>query len=309
MPVSPIPLSSLSQSQVIKIHETMELRHAFLLPSIIYLWFNYEDRASCYFDEDFVFGTLFPSVGENFACLSSKRELNDEQLLKAEKLIPSEISKTIRHSTFNYENDYLSQDGVLKIEKDDPSLYDFIYDVNELSTCEGKKYEDTRRHVRRFFDLYQTGLKIHTIEGWEAIASYKLEILNLFDDWTNYSTEGSSSYQEELVALELFLAVNPSPLFGNIVGILFLYNDRLIGFSINEILSNHFVINHFQKANLNLSSIGHYMFYSVAKILSDREIKYLNFQDDHGIIGLRAFKHKMRPVEVFETKKVTFLTQ
>lgn len=309
MPLLPTPYTALSQSQVAKIHETMELHHAFLLPSIVYLWFNYEDRASCYYDENYVFGALFPSVGDNFVSLSSKKTLTDQQLVKVKRLMPSDMGNTLRHAAFEYDGGVSSQSDAFIIENDDPSLYNYIYDVEEFSECEGKKYEDTRRHVRRFFDLYRSGLTIHTVEGWEAIASHKLEALNLFDDWTHYSTEGSATYHEELRALELFLANNPGPLFGDIVSTLFFYNDRLVGFSINEVIKNKIVINHFHKANLNLSSIGHYMFYSIAKIFADRGLRYLNFQDDYGIGGLRAFKRKMRPVEIFETKKVTFLTQ
>jgi hypothetical protein len=297
--------SLLTKHEVTKLHKVVHPFHSFLLPSIVHLWYNSKDLSEITYGHDFALGALHPHTGGSFWCMSTQDHLSSTKLTNILAHVPTgKRLQHIEHSGFSMDMQENYPNSIL-INSDAPDFYDYIYNVRELADCLGKKYEDTRRHIRRFFDLYGPDMQIKILTGWEDIRRYRHEMLELFDDWTHFSTEGSKSYQDEQRAFGLFLDHDASTLFGSIITVLFFNKDRLVGYSINEIFNDRYAINHFHKANLNLSSISHYMFYSVAEVLTQMNIDFLNFQEDCGIAGLRAFKHKMRPAVIFETRTIS----
>lgn len=297
-------LAELSNDQVSDFHTLIHPFNSFLLPSIMYLWYNQKDGSRSFAADTYGLALLHPYSEKPFWTLSSRTEINQEHLLEAKYIINAvHPTNELRFSTVND----VADSWTIATYKDNIDHFDYIYNVDDLANCLGKKYEDTRRHVRRFFDLYGKDLKIQTCRSWGELQPYKKAAYELFDDWTNLATEGSKDYRDEERAFHLFFNADSTHLFGDIVAILFFYQDKLIGYSINEIYDKQYALNHFHKSNLNLSSIGHYTFYSVAQILRQNGVDFLNFQEDCGIGGLRAFKHKMRPSLVFETQRVTYL--
>jgi len=302
-------LSDISNDNVLSIHKIIHPFSSFLFPSIMHLWYNKNNNSISYTTNTYNLALLYPTNDRPFWSLSTRAELNKSDLIEIKHIVDSvHPASELRFSTISEVAD-IEDSSLFAIEPDDLSYYDYIYDVSDLEKCIGKKYEDTRRHIRKFYDVYGHAITTKTITNWEDLQSYKQQAYELFDDWTHSATEGSKDYQDEERAFKLFLDADKSELFGEIIVILFFYHDKLIGYSINEIYDKKYALNHFHKSNLNLSSIGHYTFYAVAVELGRNGVSFLNFQEDCGIGGLRMFKHKMRPSQVFETQKVTYLAQ
>ena len=302
-------LTDISKDKVTFIHKSIHPYSSFLLPSIIHLWYNKNNTAQIYSSDTYCLALLIPHESHPFWSLSTRTDITNDDLLQVKKIADAIYPvKEIRYTTITEKNSE-EKNKLIKLVPEDVSYYDYIYSMEELSNCVGNKYEDTRRHVRRFFDLYGKNMTTKTVSSWLELQEYKQQAYDLFDDWTHLATEGSKDYFEEERALHLFFNKDTSELFGDLVVILFFYHNKMVGYSINEIYDSKYALNHFHKSNLNLSSIGHYTFYSIAVVLRQHGVEFLNFQEDCGIGGLRAFKHKMRPTEIFETKKIIYLTQ
>lgn len=172
---------------------------------------------------------------------------------------------------------------------------DYIYDCREQAACVGGKFEDMRRQTRLFFKQYGMHTKIKVDAALTKSIITKESVMHLFDDWLEFGTDGAEDPGAEAHALSVFFDKNNKKYFGELVVIRIYYKNKLVAFSVCEVIDDEHAINHFHKTNLNLSGISYYTFYSMMELLNQRGIHYLNFQEDVGIPGLRAFKHKMRP--------------
>ena len=80
--------------------------------------------------------------------------------------------------------------------------------------------------------------------------------------------------------------------------------DELAGFTINELLDSEFAVLHFEKAHAkNHVGIFQFLMLETAKYLHNLNIKYLNYEQDLGILGLR--KHKQSYYPAYMLKKYT----
>ncbi len=281
---------------------------SFLHPSIVALWYNDKNQALYLPTDRYVLGKLFPIKEEPFWSLASKTPLGSPDLEEAIKTI-QETDRSATSIEVIPKNSLANASGKLnslEVQDVDEKFSDYIYDLKITTACLGGQYEDMRRHVRRFFNLYGKYTKLEIYEGWEYVRKYKKHAYHLFEDWTHYSTEGSRDYTQEEHAFDTFFQKDLKNIFGDIYIVILRYKNKVVAYSINEKIDNSTVMNHFHKANLNLSSISHYMFYSCSMLLAQKGFHYLNFQEDCGIVGLRAFKKKMRPATLTELLSVSF---
>ena len=71
-------------------------------------------------------------------------------------------------------------------------------------------------------------------------------------------------------------------------------SDALVGFIVIEILDQENAICHFFKANVSYKGVYDSLLWEVGKMLDDRGIQYLNFEQDLGIDTLRQSKEKYK---------------
>jgi len=83
--------------------------------------------------------------------------------------------------------------------------------------------------------------------------------------------------------------------------------DKLVGYSINEILNNGYALGNFQQADLQSSeALYSLLMQEVAVHLDERGCNHLNLEQDLGIIGLRNWKMSYGPTVLLKKYVVSF---
>jgi len=193
------------------------------------------------------------------------------------KLIPEEVIKGLDLERFD--------------SNEDRDHFDYIYNVETFSKLESSKFNVRRRHTRFFSKTFLHDIKKHD----EIDVSLKGQILNLYNDWANEKGEKiTTEYsQHEFLALSRFISASEHMDFF-VVGIY--YENRLIAVALTENTPNQFNLSHFQKAvNSNFKGLNTYLVHEIAKMLEKENIKYINWEQDLGISGLRENKEAYLP--------------
>ena len=216
--------------------------------------------------------------------------LSKEQGLGAKlKLVPEEAIQGLDSTKFSV------------IEDRDNS--DYIYDTDKLLKMEDSKFHVRRKHLRFFQKNF-----LHQVKKHEVIdAEIKGQILDLFSSWVNDKGGDVSTdyFQREFLALSRFLNASQSIDF-LIVGIYF--DDKLVAVSISENTSDTYNVSHFQKAiNGEFKGINVYLIRELASLLSEKGIKYVNWEQDLGIAGLRENKESYLPCAFLNKYSVSLI--
>lgn len=171
--------------------------------------------------------------------------------------------------------------------------FDYVYTVEKLSTLKGKKLHGKRNHIARFMD-----------DGdwhYEAITEKNMdECRRMAKEWTSLRTE---KWNEEM-ALEigvLEVACSNFEMLGLCGGVLY-KGDKIVAFTIGEMLNTDTFVVHFEKAYPDLQ--GAYPMINQQFILHEaQEYLYVNREEDTGDLGLRKAKLSYYPD--FLVKKYT----
>ncbi|MFZ1323848.1 MAG: phosphatidylglycerol lysyltransferase domain-containing protein [Candidatus Saccharimonadales bacterium] len=265
------------------------------LPSILRLWYDYDDACEFFLMDSAAFLLLNPFREDAYWSASGRVQGKDEWH-KFSTFIESRtinelslLSEESKNAIVNYSPNSLVSDN-------DPGLYDYIYDVDMLVACKGPEFRHLRRQVSTFFKIYGPHTKIHVHDDLAKLS--KKDVIHLFNDWLSYGTDGASSPEAEEYALDKLFLSDSQKYFGKLQITELRYKSHLVGFSVCELPESGFAVNHFQKCNLNLTGISYYLFYASLEHLQRKDIKFLNYQEDNNIPGLRQFKEGLRPAKV-----------
>jgi uncharacterized protein len=167
---------------------------------------------------------------------------------------------------------------------------DYIYDIRRLATYEGAQYRDKRQMYNRFLRSYP-GVKPVVLDIHNP--DTRNTVLGLNHLWIEGKTEkhDSSSLEREISAIERFINSD----FKNTLTTGVLYENKLIAYSTFTLLQKGYVMCHFAKADTDHPGIYEYLMRQNAIILQDKGYKYLNYQEDLGLSGLRYAKTSFRP--------------
>jgi hypothetical protein len=290
------PFSLATRAQINQLRSHVFPLNSNALPSIVRLWEDTTESSAFY-------------VNDKYSLVRFKGFEHDAEWVIGGRLLLSkadwrQISATITdldghiNPTVKLISDNIISDE-MRVEfsplEMDEDYADYIYDCAEQAACSGGKFEDMRRQTRLYFKQYGMHTKIKVDATISNSILTKESVMHLFDDWLDFGTDGTEDPGAEAHALSVFFDKKNRKFFGELVIIRVLYQNKLVAFSVCEIIDDEHAINHFHKTNLNLSGISYYTFYSMMELLHQKGIRYLNFQEDVGIPGLRSFKHKMRP--------------
>jgi hypothetical protein len=141
--------------------------------------------------------------------------------------------------------------------------------------------------IKKFVKLYPN----YVIKHSRVKGISKDEYLAMFRRWTD-NKEGNSFESNEFKAFKRFFEIDND----NVEVVSLYLDDVLVGFNIFEIMSDDYAISHFSKADIKYhSSVYSVLNLEEAKILKAKGIKYYNWEQDLGILGLRNSKHKYKP--------------
>ena len=123
----------------------------------------------------------------------------------------------------------------------------------------------------------------------------KKEIVGLIKKWGSQSGKTLDEYNEEIDLIERFFTLPFSPSQYSFICI---YNGKneLISYSIEEILNDSWALAHFGQANKDYKGIFQYTEWLHCSVLSKSGIKFLNYEQDLGLVGLKVTKKHYAPV-------------
>lgn len=229
---------------------------------------------------DYITGKPFYSFLGNNKVNETARELLElsrkEKLKPLLKLVP-ELSAFQLDSAF----------GIVE----DRDNFDYQYDIEKLVACQGKDFLTKRNLVNRFLKKYPDAVaSICDLGNSHTLG----QILQLSQLWEQNKIRNSSDakVENESAALNRMLVV-PKNFQLLTVGVY--SGDQLICFCVNEILSQENAISHFAKANIASSGSYAFLMRENARLLKERGVKLLNYEQDLGIVNLRFSKESFRP--------------
>lgn len=174
---------------------------------------------------------------------------------------------------------------------EDENNFDYILSVNEIYKLTGNKFGSKRNFVNRFIKKYpEAAVDVFDINN----PKLQRQIESLFFTWEKQTNKNRSETNNELTAVQRLLKSASN--FDLICTGIFMKN-QLIAYSIDEILKNNYAIIHFEKADASCIGIFQYLKQQTARHLKRLGCKYINYEQDLGITGLRKAKKSWYPVE------------
>lgn len=180
--------------------------------------------------------------------------------------------------------------------KEDRDQFDYIFSLDDLNSHSGGKYAEKRNFISRFKKNYKYTHKIVELKNSEL----QKEILELFKTWGTVRNKDQIEIQQELDAYEKALTTCHNL---NLLSIGLFVDEKLIGISINEILHDGYAINLFEKGDITYTGVFQFLKHLAGVYLTKEGCKFLNFEQDLGVEGLRKSKTSYHPL--FFLKKYT----
>ncbi len=189
----------------------------------------------------------------------------------------------------------------LNIEEDRDN-FDYLFSPFELSNYTGIKFKKHRHLAKRFLQDYPNAIfKIENLNNEKN----KNDIHSVLRKWENGKKLENKfcnlSYEEKAID-NLLKNISDKKLILSYV----LIDNKMIGFSIDEILPNEVVISHFVKADNSFRGIYEFLNKKLASYLFTLGIKTWNWQQDLNIKNLRETKLGYRPVSFLKRFSVSY---
>lgn len=216
------------------------------------------------------------SVHTAHTLLSTSKKLGVSSSLK---LVPE----------INITKDLLAARDLSIIE--DVENFDYVFPLKEISELKGQKYHK-QRNLRNFFENNYQDLKCLELDILDR--ETQEQMMKLFDLWSENKTDYDYDTGIEKRAIERLYLISNLKKFPTI-GIV--DNEKLVAFSINEILSERYAGALFRKADINYKGIYKYLESVTAKKLLSFGCELLNYEQDLGIPGLRHSKELWKPTD------------
>lgn len=176
--------------------------------------------------------------------------------------------------------------------KEDRDNHDYILSVKDLMDFKSNKYRGKKNLHNRFLNNF--GGKAKEIELEINKTTVREDIEKVLLSWQKSRNKQPSEVKDEFIAIRRALE-HHEVLGMKAFGVY--HDDRLIAFTLFEILPNKVAIIHFDKANVEFVGIFEHLKHSFAKHLWTLGVETINYEQDLGIEGLRRAKESYHPVE------------
>ncbi len=204
-----------------------------------------------------------------------------ENLMNKLQLIPKSV---INHLTPSQKNHWH-----IKQSRDD---HDYILSVSTIKDFSGRPFKKKRNMVKNYLNKYGQHTQVKSLNLDQKIT--QKQIVDLFIKWEKSRSKDRKETQEELKAIQKLLTGTPK-LKLETTGVY--YQNQLIAFAIEEIVQNHHAISHYAKADITYPGIFEYLKQQATLHLHHKKVKYINYEQDLGIEGMRQSKLSYRPIK------------
>lgn len=181
--------------------------------------------------------------------------------------------------------------------EEDRDNFDYIYDLRHLSELAGGHYRKKRNKVNVFVrdhEDYELVVEFH-----KTLSPQQAEELRQVDRaWATATPRDEGDILAERKAIDKLVA-NFSHF--NATATLVRVDGNVKAFSINEIINDDYAICHFEKAlSVHHDNIFTFISTEVAKQLLKAGCKWVNWEQDLGLPGLRRSKESYKPVRMLK---------
>ena len=177
--------------------------------------------------------------------------------------------------------------GDLFFIEDSRDLYEYIYDVEKIASMSGSLFQSKRNIINKLYKTYEGRITVK-----ELTPNDIEEVKRVYSLWVEgHSSEDKTLFQTEMNEFNLLLKYFDKI---NVEGIGIYIDERLVGFNFGAIISNSTYDGMVQKGDYNYSGIYEMLNKEIANLLKSK-IKYMNFEEDLGLRGLRKAKLMYHP--------------
>jgi hypothetical protein len=171
---------------------------------------------------------------------------------------------------------------------------DYLYNSSDLSTYKGRKYNRKRNHVNKFMKNYPD-FEYERITPGNIIA-----VKEFFSLFQNYVSKNNDIFRNEEKMVKVVL--NNYSAFGFVGGVLKV-GGKVVAFTIGEVVNDTLFI-HIEKASREYAGIYETLSLLFARDLTDKNIEYINREEDVGDEGLRKSKMSYNPIALLDKYNV-----
>jgi hypothetical protein len=190
--------------------------------------------------------------------------------------------------------DNLENKDDLDIEEDFGG-HDYVYKIEDIVNLHGGKYKNKRQKLQSVKTAFPSGFDVMTkisIDNRE-----KEEMRFVFISWIENHRKHSVLDDAEFRAFNLLLD-NLSHF--NLAFTFIKEGNKLVAFSVNEIINKDYALCHFEKIVRIHPQMGVLIVNEAAKYLLSAGCVYMNWEQDLGIAGLRNSKASYHPAKLFK---------
>ncbi|NLZ25724.1 MAG: GNAT family N-acetyltransferase [Clostridiales bacterium] len=169
---------------------------------------------------------------------------------------------------------------------------DYIYAAQDFISLKGKKYHAKRNHISKFKSNYNWEFREYRADDYD-------EVLRLLDAWNEnkkFGTLSRESAEYEKQFLKNWLEnLEERELLSDVL----IADGAIVGVTVGEISPNGVGVVIFEKANQEFEGVYSMLSNSFAKKRFS-SLKYINRQEDMGLMGLRKSKLSYNPSDFSE---------
>lgn len=178
-------------------------------------------------------------------------------------------------------------DSTLSILEDRDN-YDYIVNLTDLINLRGSGFKRLRSNIYRFSKQYQSATyRELNLQNPVDIN----EIIRLNRRWGRSKNISSSDIENDSNAINNLIKYAPN---FNLLNVGLFINNKLVGYTINELLEQSFVMGHFGRTD-PLYKCSFFIEYITAHFLKAKGYEFINHEGDAGLEGLRVAKLCYRP--------------
>lgn len=176
---------------------------------------------------------------------------------------------------------------------EDRDNFDYVQSIESISTYSGKNFKNKRQSAKRCAQNYDINLSEHK-KGSEVVE----EIFVFLENWKKEKEmQGKiADIESEYIAISRILSSsdNQDKIKIHIARL----EGRIVGFSIDELLPDNFVLSHYFKTDPKIKGLSEYLNMETAKKLLSLGYSQWNWEQDLAINNLRVMKMGYRPIRM-----------
>ena len=178
------------------------------------------------------------------------------------------------------------------IIEDNRDLYEYIFNTEKMASLSGSMYQSKRNVINKLYKTYGDSIVIKEIND-----DNKEELKKFFVSWLEDNIEDDVSIAQNEIN-EFNIAIDNFIKLG-MLGIIVYIEGEIAGFNFGSLVNENTYDGMIQKGDKKYAGIYELLNKATANLVQGR-VKYMNFEEDLGVEGLRKAKQMYHPEYLIE---------